>query len=135
MGLSGFVVVNDLKVAFFTEAGTNIGMGHLVRSYTLYEKFSENFDTDFFLDSDVDFSNNFSNIKKFQWDSFFLEKKYDVIFIDSYLASSEIYSLVSKSCKLTVYIDDFGRIDYPKGIILNFAPEAKELFLKKKKRK
>ena len=60
------------------------------------------------------------------------ENYYDIIFIDSYEASIDIYNVISNSCKVAVYIDDYKRLDYPKGVILNFAPDAEEIFFKQK---
>ena len=53
-----------------------------------------------------------------------------MIFIDSYEATEDIYNTLQKKTNLVIYIDDFERIDYPKGIIINFAPDSKELFFK-----
>lgn len=125
--------MNSIKVAFFTEAGTNKGMGHLVRSYCIYKEFLKDCKAFFYLDSDIDFSCKFNGIIEFKWSDFHLNEKFDIIFIDSYIASKEIYEKIEKSCKVAIYLDDFGRIDYPKGIILNFAPDASELFFKEKK--
>lgn len=126
---------NQIKAAFFTEAGSKRGMGHLVRLYTLYEEFiSNNIESDFFLDSDIDFSEQFKNIHQFNWASFNIQNDYyDIIFIDSYEANISIYTQISKNCKIAIYLDDYGRLDYPNGVILNFAPDSEKLFFKHKK--
>jgi len=73
------------------------------------------------------------NINYFKWREFsLLEKYYDIIFIDSYDADISIYNKIFRACKIAVYIDDYKRLDYPKGVILNFAPDAKEVFFKQK---
>ena len=122
-----------MNVAFFTEAGTKRGMGHLVRCYTIAQKFKDNFcKVDFFLDSDIDFSYKFNDLKSFTWDNFELQKKYDVIFIDSYEATLTIYQEASNNSKIAIFLDDENRLNYPKGVIINFAPDANEKFFSKK---
>jgi len=128
--------MNQLNVAFYTEAGKKRGLGHLVRSYAIYEKFkSLNIKASFFLDSDIKFQNRFNGVTYFKWNDFKVINKCDLIFIDSYEADINIYKKVSESCALAVYIDDYGRLNYPKGCILNFAPNAEETFFKQKKTK
>ncbi len=123
-----------LNAAFYTEAGTQKGMGHLIRSYTIYETFKQNgINSKFFLDSDTNFSYKFKDIIPFSWKKFNIDSNYDIIVIDSYVVTEEIYLAASKRSKLIVSIDDYGRLQYPKGIIINFAPDAKELFYKEKK--
>lgn len=124
----------NLKIAFFSEAGKSRGLGHLVRSYTIYQKFKAvGINSSFFLDSDIDLNYKFSNLNYFTWDKFYLKESYDIIFIDSYEAKLEIYQIVSNSCKIAVYLDDYKRLKYPKGVIINFSPEAAIVFYKEKK--
>ena len=128
--------MHNIQVAFFTESGASRGMGHLIRSYTICEKFkSLNIKTTFFLDSDINYDDKFTDINYFQWDSFQLMQEYDIIFIDSYEADIKIYESIVKKCKVAVYIDDFSRLKYPKGVILNFAPDAREVFFKEEMEK
>jgi len=128
--------MHNIQVAFFTESGTSRGMGHLMRSYTICEKFkSLNIKTTFFLDSDMNYGDKFTDINYFKWNNFYLTQEYDIIFIDSYEAEIEIYESIVKNCKVAVYIDDFSRLEYPKGVILNFAPDAREIFFKEEMEK
>jgi len=128
--------MNKLNIAFFTESGTKRGMGHLVRCYTIATEFkSRGCNVEFFLDSDMKYTEKFNDISYFKWDNFKLKNKYDIIFIDSYEANIDIYNTVSKFCKVPVYIDDFKRLDYPKGTIINFAPNANEVLYKQKEEK
>ena len=122
-----------LKIAFFTEAGSKRGYGHLIRSYTIFEEFKHH-DATFFLDSDIDFDKKFKNIHYFSWDTLSIEKKYDIILIDSYEADLKIYKMLHKHTKLLVSLDDFRRLEYPSGIIINFAPDAKILYYPKLKK-
>lgn len=104
-------------------------MGHLIRCYSLYEECKQyGIEGTFFLDSDIDFSYKFSDIFPFTWDDFQLSDVYDIVVIDSYEASVDIYYHISNTVQVPVFIDDYGRLAYPKGVIINFAPDAEELF-------
>ena len=128
--------MDKLRVAFFTEAGSTRGMGHLVRTYTLYKKaLSLNLTADFYLDSNINYNYSFANLIPFSFEDFKIEKEYDIIFIDSYIAPLEIYNTIANNCKVPVYIDDYARLDYPQGVIINFAPDAKKLFFQTEKEK
>ncbi|MFZ3053678.1 MAG: hypothetical protein WA099_09745 [Sulfuricurvum sp.] len=121
--------MSPLKIAFYTEAGSRRGMGHLIRCYSLYEEFKRyGIIGSFFLDSDIDFSYKFSDLHPFIWGEFHIDDTYDIIFIDSYEASIDIYNTIAKSARVPVFIDDYGRLEYPNGVIINFAPDAQELF-------
>lgn len=118
-----------IKVAFFTEAGTKRGMGHLIRTHTICETFRQNnIQTFFFLDSDIDFGYKFNDLISFTWENLSLYQTYDIIFIDSYEANISIYQTLANHSKIAVYLDDYGRLVYPEGVILNFAPESERLF-------
>lgn len=125
-----------LNIAFFCEAGSKRGLGHLIRLYTIYEAFkADTFRTQFFVDSDIDLTNRYTDIIQFTWDKFKLHQKYDAIFIDSYEANLEVYNTIASSCKLAIYLDDYRRLEYPEGLILNFSPDANEVLYKIKDRK
>ena len=54
--------MKDIQVAFYTEAGYLRGMGHIIRSFTISEKFkSLGVKTSLFLDSDVSFDDKFKD--------------------------------------------------------------------------
>lgn len=120
-----------MKIAFFTEAGSEKGMGHLIRCQTIANQFEQNnIEINIFLDSDINYDYKFKNLTYFKWEELNINIHYDVIFIDSYEATEDIYNTLQKKTNLVIYIDDYERINYPKGIIINFAPDSKELFFK-----
>ncbi|MCT7584216.1 hypothetical protein N5U55_08850 [Aliarcobacter butzleri] len=122
-----------MKIAFFTEAGSERGMGHLIRCQTIANQFEQNnIEINFFLDSDLNYDYKFKNLIYFKWNELDINIHYDAIFIDSYEATEEIYNTLQKKTNLGIYIDDYERINYPKGTIVNFAPDSKELFFKNK---
>jgi len=122
----------NLKIAFFTEAGSKRGMGHLVRCYTIFSEYQKyNNDVRFFLNSDINFDYKFDCLEYFSWENlevFDVKEQYDLVFIDSYEANLNVYQNLSKCTKTLVVVDDYGRLNYPESIILNFAPDAKKLF-------
>jgi len=121
----------DIQVAFFTEAGYSRGMGHIIRSFAISDKFrSLGFSTFLFLDSNESFDDKFNDIRYFSWKDFKLTKDYDIIFIDSYEASIDIYHKIANSCKVAVYLDDFKRLDYPSGVVINVAPDSDKTYYK-----
>lgn len=115
-----------MKVIIFTEGGNDIGLGHISRCRALYDEiekrkievkfiiFGDFIDT--YILKDIDFINeDWSNIR-------FLESNIetdDFAIVDSYRAKTPIYDMISKLSKKVMFIDDFGRLDYPEGIILN----------------
>ncbi len=119
--------MQKLNIAFFTEAGSSRGMGHLVRSYTIASYFKTYCDVEFFLDSDLHYE-QFKNIQYFKWDNLNISTHYDIIFIDSYIATLDIYEYLKTYSKQLVCIDDYGRLIYPKSFIINFAPQANKYF-------
>jgi spore coat polysaccharide biosynthesis predicted glycosyltransferase SpsG len=56
---------------------------------------------------------------------------FDIAVIDSYLAPRELYERIYKTVKKAVYIDDYFRLDYPPGIIVNGTIGAENLPYKK----
>jgi len=56
-----------------------------------------------------------------------LLKHTDIAIVDSYLAKSSLYKHISKNVPLAVYIDDYKRINYPRGIVVNGAAEAEKI--------
>lgn len=121
--------MKKLAVAFFTEAGKSEGMGHLIRSSCIAKQFEKlGCNLSFFLQGDNALQHKQNNISPFKWNELLIADDYDIIFIDSYQAQLKHYQLLTKHCQLAVFIDDFNRLDYPDGVILNFSPDAEKKF-------
>jgi len=128
-----------LKVDIITEGYTGTGYGHLTRCLSLYQAFKENGIEPVFTANCDEAGKKYLgniNLQVYNW----LEHEYrlieqlkntDIAIIDSYIAQKEFYKVVSDTVKKAVYIDDFIRIEYPKGIVLNGSIGAENLPYKK----
>lgn len=125
-----------MKILILTEGGKDIGFGHLTRcmalSQALYGMKGKSRVTfvingcymaeDFLKRADFN-----AHIERFDWrkeNRIFFDaiKNYDVVVIDSYLADRPLYYKIFKSMnskKKLVMFDDYNRITYPPGIIVN----------------
>ncbi len=118
-----------MKIVFFTEAGTNIGYGHLTRCYSFFQAFEhKGFQPLLIVKSDVvlDTIVDSPNIQLFDWHSKVEETKSilndtDIAIFDTYLVSPDLLVEYSANVKLPVFIDDFLRLQYPRGIVFNGA--------------
>jgi UDP-2,4-diacetamido-2,4,6-trideoxy-beta-L-altropyranose hydrolase len=116
-----------MKVSIVTEGFQNTGYGHITRCLSLYQAFEEkNFDTTFYVNGDNNAVNYLAGSyhKIINWlthpTKLFADiNGSDILVIDSYHAGKEYYETLSKLCKTSLFIDDFLRLDYPPGIILN----------------
>ncbi|KAF0135274.1 MAG: pseudaminic acid biosynthesis-associated protein PseG [Candidatus Saganbacteria bacterium] len=117
-----------MKIAIRTEGGKGIGFGHIMRCLSLYYELEKRGAKPFFIvNSDESVLGQFKNVIKhftFDWQNAYertseLVKGIDVLVIDSYKMKAEEYIGLSKMVKLLVCLDDFNRINYPSGIVLN----------------
>lgn len=124
-----------MKVFIVTEGFQSTGYGHLTRCLALYQAFEERGIQPTFIANCDESGKKYLgkiNLDIYNW----LEKSdkfieqingSEIAIIDSYLASKEIYSWISECVEKAVYIDDFLRIEYPKGIIINGTIGAENL--------
>ncbi|MEQ9716422.1 MAG: UDP-2,4-diacetamido-2,4,6-trideoxy-beta-L-altropyranose hydrolase, partial [Candidatus Asgardarchaeum sp.] len=118
-----------------TEGGKNIGFGHITRCLSLYQAFKERGILPEFIingDNNIEYLLKDVNYQIFNWlddksKLFEKVKDADIAIIDSYLADISVYSTLSELVKLSVYIDDNKRLNYPKGIVVNGSIYAGEL--------
>lgn len=128
---------NNKEVIIFTEGGSEFGLGHISRCASLYDeclkrnirvKFVINGDNsivEFIGNRDYVISNWYDNVEKF------IGVKNTYCIIDSYYANMKDYEYVSKNCNKSIFIDDNNRLDYPVGIVLNFAINTENIYLNK----
>ncbi len=115
-----------MKICFFTEWHKTTGRGHLTRCVSLAEGFIEKgFDVTIYLDCESNFNESaIEKIIPLNWLSnkaLFEEKvgNSQIIIIDSYLAPLGYYEKAVELCEVPVFFDDYFRLNYPEGIIIN----------------
>jgi UDP-2,4-diacetamido-2,4,6-trideoxy-beta-L-altropyranose hydrolase len=129
-----------MKVFIITEGSKNTGFGHVTRCLSLYQDFEERGILPEFIingDSNVEYLLKDANYQIFNWldeksKLFEKVKDADIAIIDSYLADISVYNVLSDLVKLSVYVDDNKRLNYPKGIVLNANIHAEKLNYPKK---
>ena len=117
-----------MKILFLTEGGEKIGFGHIIRCIALCEAFEEKCINPELLvngESSILGLLKHKNFKIHDWiknkEKLFQNiAKSDFIVIDSYLAEKSIYDKISEvTGGKMLMIDDYNRIEYPKGIVVN----------------
>lgn len=128
-----------MKVAIITEGYQGTGYGHLTRCLSIYQAFEEKNITPLYIANCDEDGKKFIpdvNLLQMNW----IEEgeelintitDFDIAVIDSYLAPKELYERIYKTVKKAVYIDDYLRLDYPPGIIVNGTIGAEKLPYKK----
>jgi spore coat polysaccharide biosynthesis predicted glycosyltransferase SpsG len=116
-----------MHVLILTEGGMNIGFGHLSRCCAIYEAFqTKGISSEFILNGDKTVKVLLKE-KKYRIFNWLKEQKRlfsfledtDTVILDSYLAESKFYQRISETVEIPVYIDDYKRMDYPSGIVVN----------------
>ncbi|MFN3711887.1 MAG: PseG/SpsG family protein [Alishewanella aestuarii] len=124
-----------MKALFLTEGSSQVGFGHVTRCLSLYQALELFGGDPFFM---IKGDNSIGEVLKgakyqiFDWISGWrtirgILKNFDLVVLDSYLAGMEIYEDISNLLKTKLYIDDYLRLEYPAGIVLNGSIYAKEL--------
>ncbi len=117
-----------MEVFIFTEGSAEIGFGHITRCVSFAQALLEvGLKPNFYLGGDK-IAENFLRREGFPVRRFpRLEDMEEIptgwgAFVDSYLAGEDFYRGVSERFERKVYLDDFFRLDYPEGAILNYIP-------------
>ena len=116
-----------MNAIILTEGGSKIGFGHITRSITLYQAFKDRgVDVTFIVNGDASVKDPLRGIRytALNWlkhREIILRRtgKFNIILIDSYLADKKFYENISKLVRVAAYMDDFNRIRYPKGFVIN----------------
>lgn len=130
-----------MKVIIITEGGAGAGIGHTTRCTSLYQAFEERGIKPYLLvNADESVKMRLQDLRCifFDWLDeaerlIGLLSDVDVAIIDSYKASLQLYEEVSRVVKVTVYVDDTMRLDYPKGIVVNGSIYAESLSYPKRR--
>lgn len=115
-----------MKIKILTEGGKRIGYGHISRCIALYDEIkNRKNEVELIIQGDLE------DIVLLKGKDFRIENwisigylnrtltKEDYVIVDSYKAQNEHYEKISSKSKKALYIDDIGRLQYPKGIIVN----------------
>ena len=116
-----------MRVVIFTEAGRDIGFGHLIRCMSLAQAFEEKgIETEFVVSGDETVTDLLSSRKHIilNWHNekdrlFDKISGADITVVDSYIANKSSYKDIADMANLAVYMDDNKRIDYPAGVVVN----------------
>jgi len=117
-------------VVIFTEAGKQQGYGHLMRCLAIVEGFQKRgIRSIFYLRGNPDAG---EILKEFSWQSVdWLKEPVDVknkiVILDSYYANENFCKKVYEEAKVVLFIDDYNRISYPGGFVLNSLIGAQEI--------
>lgn len=114
-----------MRTIIFTEAGSQIGLGHLIRCISIANELKQNKVGCFFVlnsDYNVDVYLKGFNFIYSDWIKELpklSQRKFSLAIIDSYIAGIKTYEDIKKITDKCLYFDDFNRLNYPKGLILN----------------
>lgn len=128
-----------MKIKFFTEGGKNIGYGHIIRCLSLAQAFKDSdYNCEFFISGDDSILNIIPDFKvsfkdwtsnpEFMYQNISPE---DILIFDSYKAPQSLIDDNSKINKNLIFFDDYSRIDYPIGVLINGALNAESIYSKK----
>jgi len=117
-----------MKVSIITEAGRGIGFGHLSRCIGLYQALEEKGAYPELIINGDETIGEFLYKRRYRilnWlkradEVLALAKSAHWVIIDSYLAQKSFYNEISRLLRAkVVMIDDYNRIAYPDGIVVN----------------
>ena len=116
-----------MKVLILTEGGRYVGFGHVTRMYAVCQAFEEFGIRPYMIikgDATVGSVLGDAKWEIFDWIKYpsGIKERFgeiDILLIDSYLAPREVYEYLSEMAKVPAFYDDFGRIDYPCGLVIN----------------
>ena len=125
---------DKIKIAILSEGKKGIGYGHISRTSALLEIFN-NMDLNplMIINGEGNLSTIFDfGFENLDWTTqknelFRLIDNSDIVIIDSYLADKDLYEEISKYSVVSVFFDDYQRVSYPEGIIINSAVYAEKL--------
>jgi len=121
-------------ICFLTEAGTEIGLGHMMRCMAVAASFrADGHRADILVDVNGTLPDISSpHIVTCPWRrsptrlSDILDGV-DQVVIDSYLADRRLYADISQQVPFSVALDDFDRIAYPVDLVINPNPYADQM--------
>ncbi|MBL8013212.1 MAG: UDP-2,4-diacetamido-2,4,6-trideoxy-beta-L-altropyranose hydrolase [Candidatus Omnitrophica bacterium] len=125
-----------MNVFILTEAGQKVGFGHLSRCSGVYDAFvKRGIKPRMIVNGDDGVREFLKGVRHeiFDWLESFQEllsriAGADIVLIDSYLADQDKYHDIAATVSLVACVDDYKRIRYPQGVVINgliYAPQMK----------
>lgn len=122
-----------MKAIILTEGGGGIGFGHVSRCLAIKQAFEHiGVETRLVINGDKSLSRVLTDscYTLADWQagcvSRFLQG-IDIVLVDSYLAGEATYKKIADVAKHCIYFDDFNRIKYPVGTVINYSASADEM--------
>ncbi len=117
-----------MEIFFLTEAGTDIGYGHLFRCLSIYQAFEERgFKSSIIVNCDGNLDNVLTNTNYVitNWEKnpndIFDKLSYsDILIIDSYTIGTDLISKLQFKYNKIAIIDDYNRRKYNSGIVIDW---------------
>ncbi len=128
--------MEDLRVFVLTEGGISWGFGHVTRMLSLCQAFSEfGISVRVLVRGDGSVSPLLRGVdfEIFDWltdrdRTFHLIEGAHIVVVDSYRADEDFCRSVGLLAKVPAYYEDFRRIDYPSGVVVNGNIYAERLY-------
>lgn len=123
-----------MRVTILTEAGPNVGLGHLARCVALYDALDSVGATCQLVVAGEAPAHVVGerSVREHDWsearEAVECVAGADVAIVDSYQAELPTYQAVAGAVGVAVYFDDTARVCYPRGIIINGMPDAEALY-------
>ncbi len=123
----------DTKATILTEAGADVGLGHLARCVALYDAL-----VDVGCECEIVVEGESAphvvgerRARSAEWrspdDAARAVAEVEIAVVDSYLAPIETYAVIAETVMAAAYLDDTARLPYPKGFVVNGNPGASTL--------
>lgn len=112
-------------LAIFTEAGPQIGYGHLMRCTHLASQFSAYFDIEFYVQGSLPHWYQGRSIQIQSWIDQLDQQRFDqdLVLIDSYLLTQQEVELIEQRASAPlIFIDDYPYRNYSRSIQIDWTP-------------
>jgi len=124
-----------MKVLFITEGGKQYGLGHITRCLSISQAFSKyHIDTSFIVKGDSFIENLLPKAKCVFFDWQKNTKKltkiishYKVVILDTLTAPLKVVQIIENNTQYPVFIDDYRKLNYHKGLIIDWTIGSKLL--------
>jgi len=123
-------IVKSPAVIIFTEAGKNYGYGHLTRCLALAQGFKKRgVESTFYIRGNHDVGKFLSGFIWYSKDWLInqIDTQGHIVIIDSYYADEFFCNKIYQTANKVIFFDDYNRINYPGGLVLNSVLNADRL--------